>query len=85
MERAVFHLRRAAEVSPNSPVVFNRLGIALARQKDLRGATNALGRALELAPDDPTIVTNFTRLATMADRAEQGGPRKQTLWDRLKR
>ena len=64
-------------------MIHNRLGVALARQKDFSGAITALGTALELQPNDPTILSNYTRIATLAER-EGHAPQKSSLWSRLR-
>ncbi len=83
LDKAVVALRRAAELSPRSPMIHNRLGVALARHKDLPGAIAALGVALELQPNDPTILSNFTRIASLAEKEGQGST-KSSLWSRLR-
>jgi hypothetical protein len=82
LDKAVVALRRAAELSPLSPMIHNRLGVALTRQKDLPGAIQAFGKALELQPDDPTILSNYTRIAQMAENS--GAAPKGSLWSRLR-
>lgn len=83
LDKAVVALRRAAELSPRSPMIHNRLGVALARHKDLPGAIAALGVALELQPNDPTILSNYTRIASLAEKEGQGST-KSSLWSRLR-
>ena len=66
MRTCIASLQRATSAFPTSPMVFNRLGVAMARSGDLRGALAALGQALQLSPTDPTITSNFARIAAMA-------------------
>jgi hypothetical protein len=66
MRTCIASLQRATAAFPTSPLVFNRLGVAMARSGDLRGALAALGQALELSPTDPTITSNFARIAALA-------------------
>ncbi len=82
MAQSVAILERAAEMFPSNPMVLNRLGVALARSKNLRGALTALGKALDLKPNDPTILSNFTRIAALAENAAPG--QAPSLWNRLR-
>ncbi len=66
MRSCIASLQRATAAFPTSPLVFNRLGVAMARSGDLRGALAALRQALELSPTDPTITSNFARIAALA-------------------
>jgi hypothetical protein len=70
--RAVALLRQAVQANPQNAAAWNRLGLLLAtRIKDVDGALNAMTRAIELSPNDPTFKNNFGKIAAMADR---GGP-----------
>lgn len=82
MAQSVAILERAAEMFPSNPMVLNRLGVALARSKNLRGALTALGKALDLKPNDPTILSNFTRIAALAENAAPA--QAPSLWDRMR-
>lgn len=66
MRTCIVSLQRASAAYPTSPLVFNRLGVAMARSGDLRGALAALRQALHLSPTDPTITSNFARIAALA-------------------
>ena len=61
-------LREAIRLEPASAIAHNRLGVLLARTRDLPGALQMLTRALELRPDDPTIQSNYNKIASLADR-----------------
>ena len=82
MAQSVLILERAAEMFPSNPMVLNRLGVALARSKNLRGALTALGKALDLKPNDPTILSNFKRIAALAENAAPA--QAPSLWDRMR-
>jgi tetratricopeptide (TPR) repeat protein len=49
---AISNYRAAAQLNPNEPRIWNELGYALARVRDLKGARSALAQYQELAPGD---------------------------------
>jgi len=61
-------LEQATRLDSRSSALFNRLGTALVRLHDLPGALAALNTALALSPDDPTIVSNQRRVASLASQ-----------------
>jgi Flp pilus assembly protein TadD len=83
--RATTLLRQATTLNPKNATAWNRLGLLLARQKDMQAAATALGRAMELDPDDAGIRSNFTKVVAAAERGGglDGGLR--ALWKRLAR
>ncbi len=70
LEGAVAALREAITLEPLSAVAHNRLGVLLARVRDIAGAIEALDRALALRPDDPTIRSNHQKIASIAERQQ---------------
>jgi Flp pilus assembly protein TadD len=83
--RATTLLRQATQANPANATAWNRLGLVLARQKDTRGAAAALGKAVELSPEDAGILSNFAKVAGAAEKAGglEGGLR--SLWKRIVR
>ncbi|HEY1098380.1 MAG TPA: tetratricopeptide repeat protein, partial [Myxococcota bacterium] len=65
---AVELLREAVVLEPGSAVAYNRLGVLLARTRDLPGAVKALDRALAIKPDDATIRSNHAKIVSIAER-----------------
>lgn len=61
LEEAVACYRRALELDPQLPIVWNGLSMALARQGDLDAAIEAARRLVELEPDEPLSHTNLSR------------------------
>jgi hypothetical protein len=59
-------LEQATGLDPKNSALFNRLGTVRVRLHDLVGALAALNAALALSPDDPTIVSNQRRVASLA-------------------
>ncbi len=59
-------LEQATRLDPKNSALFNRLGTARVRLHDLVGALSALNTAIALSPDDPTIVSNQRRVASLA-------------------
>lgn len=49
-ERAISEYRKAIALNPNSPIVFNRLGVAYSELKQYDAALDAYERALALSP-----------------------------------
>lgn len=80
--KATALLRQATQWNPQNATAWNRLGLILARQKDTRGAVDALSKAVELAPHDAAILSNFTKVA---GAAEKGGVDVglRNLWKRI--
>lgn len=82
--RAVTLLKQAAQANPNNAAVWNRLGLLLAtRMKDIDGALDAMTKAIELAPSDPTFKNNFGKIAAMADRRGAPATSKGGLFHKL--
>lgn len=82
--RAVALLRQAVKANPGNAAVWNRLGLLLAtRLKDVDGALNAMTRAIELAPSDPTFMNNFGKIAAMAERRGTDTSAKGGLFQKL--
>lgn len=65
-------LDQATRLDPRNSALFNRLGTLRVRQHDLPGALAALNAALALSPDDPTIVSNQRRVASLAIQVVRG-------------
>lgn len=66
LQGAASALEQATGLEPKNSALFNRLGTVRVRQHDLVGALAALNTALALSPDDPTIVSNQRRVASLA-------------------
>ena len=54
-DEAVTAFRKAAELAPNSAIVFLRLGDAYMKEHDYAAAIPPLRHAAELSPDSPTV------------------------------
>lgn len=61
-------LRHVTQLNPNNASAWNRLGLLLARQKDTRGALEALTQALRAAPNDAAIRSNLLKVASAAQK-----------------
>lgn len=76
--KAKFHEIYNAEADPNPPAfVVDRLGVAELLKQNYASAIQYLKRALELAPDDPTIMNNLA-FAYLSLNSPEGV--KQALW-----
>jgi Flp pilus assembly protein TadD len=53
---AAMEYRAAARLDPDDPQIWNQLGYALARAKDLSGARRALEQYQKLSPEDPNAL-----------------------------
>jgi hypothetical protein len=72
-DKAIELLRLAADRTPNSAALWNRLGVLLAtRRKDISGALDALGKAIELEPNNPAYMNNFGKIAALSERPVAG-------------
>lgn len=76
-------LRQATSMNPEHANAWNRLGLLLARNRDLQGAVDALSRAVELAPNDPSILANFSRVAEAHERSGGLDGKLRALWRRF--
>ena len=65
--QANMEFEKAAEISPDSNVVYSIWGAALKMQKKYKGANRKFAKAHELAPDDKEIVFNWA-LSTLEER-----------------
>jgi tetratricopeptide (TPR) repeat protein len=82
-DKAIELLQLAAARTPNSAALWNRLGVLLAtRRKDVQGALDALGKAIELEPSNPAYMNNFGKIAALSERAH---PPNQRPASRLSR
>jgi tetratricopeptide (TPR) repeat protein len=65
-DQAVAAFQKAAELAPNSAIVFLRLGDAYMKQHDYAAAIPPLKRAAELSPDAPAVhqLLGYALLAT---------------------
>ncbi len=61
-EQAIVYLEHAAQMLPIDPVVFDHLGDAYFRQRDLKGARRNWEKALELDAQQTEIQTKLNRL-----------------------
>jgi hypothetical protein len=67
--RAIELLQSLTLKTPDSAALWNRLGVLLAtRKKDIPAALHALGKALELEPNNPAYMNNFGKVATQTDK-----------------
>ena len=62
LQAAVDALRRATELNPKSPTAWAHLAEALAAQKDVTGAAEALGKSRALAPFNGALLAARPRL-----------------------
>jgi Flp pilus assembly protein TadD len=85
LARAIALLKQATQLNPANATAWNRLGLLLARQKDTSGAAAALGRAVELSPDDAGILSNFTKVAGAAEKSGGLDLGLRALWKRIVR
>lgn len=83
--RALQLAQTAARVNPDNASAWNRVGLLLARQKDLPGAAAALGKALELAPEDAAIASNFTKIAQLVETSGDLDRGLKSLWKKVTR
>ncbi len=84
VDRAVTLLKQATTANPRNAAAWNRLGLLLAtRMNDLDGALNAMTRAIELSPDDPTFKNNFGKIAALSQRRGRPANAKSGLFGRL--
>src|SRR6202046_1164088 len=66
LDQAVAAFRKAADLAPNSAIVFLRLGDAYMKQHDYAAAIPPLKHAAELSPDSPAVhqLLGYALLAT---------------------
>lgn len=83
IQGAVELLRQATSMNPNHANAWNRLGLLLARTHDLPAAIDALSRAVELAPNDPSILANFSRVAEAHEHSVGLDGKLRALWRRF--
>lgn len=82
--RAIALLKKALEANPKNAAVWNRLAVLLAtRERDFVGAVDAAAKALELAPNDATYMSNFAKFAAVAEKHGSVDKSKRGLWKRL--
>lgn len=82
--RAIALLRNAVAHNPRNAAVWNRLAVLLAtRERDFVGAVDAAAKALELAPNDATYMSNFAKFAAVAEKHGIVDGKKRGLWKRL--
>ncbi len=62
---------KAAQISPNSPVLYSIWGAALRMAKKFEGANRRFARAHELSPDDEEITFNWGMNELEADHPEE--------------
>jgi tetratricopeptide (TPR) repeat protein len=55
LEQAIAAFRKAADLAPDSEIVFLRLGDAFMKRRDFAAAIHPLQRAAELSPDSPAV------------------------------
>jgi hypothetical protein len=84
-DKAVALLRQSVAANPQNASSWNRLAVLLATKKaDIDGAMEAAQKALEVAPNDATYLSNFTKFAAIADKAAGGIDKKaRGMWNRL--
>jgi len=70
--QALREARLASELDPTDAEIWNHLGVALVQSGDRDGARRAWERALTIAPDDTSALTNLERLK---GGVESGSPR----------
>ncbi len=58
-QRAAAELKKATELAPDEPAVWNNLGVLQLRQKDYDAAFQSLEKARQLAPDRAAIISNL--------------------------
>jgi len=68
LDRAIYHLRNAAEIDPGSYEAHRTLGLALERKGDPTAAEPMLRRAQELAPGTPERADSSRSLARVLER-----------------
>jgi protein O-mannosyl-transferase len=71
LDRALFHLQKAAELNPDYVQVHNNLGIVLARLDRPNEAAIQFAEALRLKPDNPDAHLNFARLLEKQGKFDQ--------------
>jgi protein O-mannosyl-transferase len=71
LDRALFHLQKAAELNPDYTQVHNNLGIVLARLDRPNEAAVQFAEALRLKPDNPDAHLNFAGLLEKQGKFDQ--------------
>ena len=69
-ESALKHARTATSIAPTFSKALNNLGLCNARLGDAESAERIYRRGLEVAPDDPGLLTNLLRLFQEAGRRD---------------
>lgn len=74
LDLAAQHFRNAARLAPDFSPAWGNLGVTLRRLGDTDGALQAYGKAVELDPENPTILHNLAALyrhMNQDEKAEQ--------------
>jgi len=71
LHRAADHYRRSLDLDPEQPRVLSEFGLVALRLGQAQEGLAALCRAVELAPNDPEIVSQLARGLCQADRSDE--------------
>ena len=70
---AIYRWQRAVEIDPTYAEAYNDLAIAYEHEGELDKARQAYEKALQLAPNNPTIKQNYELFREINDRATSSG------------
>jgi hypothetical protein len=68
---AIEALIEAVQIDPGSAIGHNRLGVLYARTRQLPLAVEHLTRARDLRPADPTILSNYNKIVSLAEHTKK--------------
>jgi cell division septation protein DedD len=68
---AIEALVEAVHIDPGSAIGHNRLGVLYARTRQLPLAVEHLTRARDLRPADPTILSNYNKIVSIAEHTKK--------------